>query len=310
MKILIAAITAVMLLPICAYSQINQGSGAGSVQNPNANGGGTPPASPANSIQTANSTATGLASDPNFTIDPTSHTLSAGANMRVNAMSSVPRNTYDPMDTKFLGGLGAAIAGTSGFTPTQVLQNTITYAWCQGALGLAPITAVNIPLPSGVTINISSLKLINQMSFGGEHLTSRPTLQHIDATKPMLLGTVAGDTFTCPQDGQVHNVGASGGIFIHDIALAGMGPNPGGSNDIGIQLNGPGEMAFDIAGAANTFGSQAILDTGLNNYIYYAGYPSAQMQGCAAFTTGSAQSRRIGEGGGNESAIVLPGALG
>jgi len=290
MKIFIAAITAVFLLPICAFPQINQGSGAGSVQNPNANGGGTPPASPANSIQTANSTATGLASDPNFTIDPTSHTLSAGANMRVNAMSSVPRNSYDPMDTKFMGGLSAAIAGTSGFTPTQVLQNTITYAWCQGALGLAPITGVSIPLPAGVTINISSLKLINGMSFGGEHLTNRPTLQHTDATKPMLLGTIAGDTFTCPQDGQVHNVGASGGIFIHDIGISGMGATAAGTLDVGIDLNGPADMVYDIAGSGQGFGGPAIFfdgSFGLQKFGYFLGYPGSQLNGCLSYTNGA-----------------------
>lgn len=254
-------------------------------------GGGGSPNAPAKSVQVANAAVNGFDSNANLLYDTTTSTLTAKANVALNALSSTPRNSYDPVDTKFQGGLMAAIAGTSGFTPTQVLQYTENYGWCQGHLGLAPAGGIDLPLPSGITINIGTLILTNGSSFGGQNLGSMPTLQHISNADAMIRGTKIdnSDTITCPQDGQTYHPGASGDIFIHDFFIAGMGNNPGGVWDMGIYLNGPGDMAYNIRGGGQTFGGPAIFigGEGLQKYVFRAGSLSSQLQGCAAYTTGN-----------------------
>ncbi len=257
-------------------------------------GGGGTPSAPANSFQFANAAVNGFASNAGFFYDPTTSTVTTSINTKVAAMESVPRAIYDPWSTKYRGGLAAAIANTSGFTPTQVIQYTIDYAECDVILGNTTYFGFKIPLPTGRSMNISQLILWTATDLGGESFRAYPTLQHIDATKPMIRGAVSSDTITCPQDGSTHSPippgSVAGQLFVHNIGLSGMGATSAGANDIGIQLNGAADLAYQIIGAGNTFGAQAVVmdaSHGLNNFIIYAGYPGSQMSGCASFTTGA-----------------------
>ena len=253
-------------------------AGGGGAGNPNA---------PANSVQIANSSVTGFNSDPGFLIDPAAHTFTSTKNMILNAISIVPRNTYDPMDTRFNGGLAAAIAGTSGFSPTQVIQAAIDYGECQLQTHAVTNGGINIPLPAA-NMQISQLLLWSGTSIGGDQnavYAIGPILQHTDATKSMLVGHGSSDTLVC--GGTTYTPGAAGGMFLHNFAISGMGSTTASNRDIGIELNGSFSAIWQVWGSGNQFGSQAIYNDGFNNFIFFAGYYGAQLSGCGSYTTGT-----------------------
>lgn len=251
-------------------------------------GGGALPNAPDNSVQVSKSGSTAFGSDPNINIDTTTHTFSNTFNTILNAFSLTARNTYDPMDTKFNGGLAAAIAGTSGFTPTQVIQAAIDYGECQlQTHAIATGGGINIPLPAR-GMNISQILLWGGTSIGGDQngiYATATSFQHIDATKPMIMSHGSSDTLVC--NGTTYTPGGVGGVFIHNMGISGMGNTSAGSQDIGIMLNGQASAVWQVWGAGNQFGAQAILNSGFNNFIFFAGYFGAQISGCASFTTGA-----------------------
>lgn len=243
---------------------------------------GITPHTPANSVQLANNDVTAFNSDANFLFDPVAHTLIDKANAHFNAFQSTPMNIYDPMDTMYDGGLAAAMAGTSGFTPTQVIQAAMDYGECQFLQGLAP-QHMRIPLPNFLTIPIGQLLLWPGTDFGGTSLATQPSLQHNDSTKKMIMPHQNNDTITC--NGTPHTVpGPAGGLLIHDIGIAGMG-SIAAPLDIGIEVDG-GSMVSEIAGTGNGFAGQAILELGTQNFLFRMGYPAAQLKGCQAFVSG------------------------
>jgi hypothetical protein len=253
-------------------------------------GGGTAanPAGPAYALNFANSGVTAFQGSSSLTFNPTTFTLSSAGDFIVQAMESGPKVVYDPMSPAYDGGLKAAIAGTSGYTPQQVIQATIDYGECQYQMGLAP-AAYRIPLPSGITINIAQLLLWGDVDFGGESFSSKPGLQHTNATTAMIEGHVAADGLTCSNGTTYHP--ASGGadyVYLHDFAIAGSGITSG-PYDIGIWDNlGSNYWLIDrISGFGNGFGGQAVLNQGFNGYMRNLGYPANQLKGCQAYVTGA-----------------------
>ena len=69
-------------------------------------GGGGTPNPPAQSIQLANNALNGFLSDALFTINPTTHSMSTvGGNVTQDALNSIPRKVFDPMDKNRLAAL-------------------------------------------------------------------------------------------------------------------------------------------------------------------------------------------------------------
>jgi hypothetical protein len=248
--------------------------------------GGGNPGSPALSLQFANSGATGFQGSTQLLYDPTTDTLTDKANVVINALSSVPRAVYDPMDTQYLGGLAAAIAGSSGSTPSQVLQKVADYGECQILMGLTQYHAVSIPLPSGITINIGQVLLWGDEAIGGDGPTTGPTLQHNDSTKYMIAHHNAGDTITC-SNGTTYNPQPSGagGTYIHDLVISGMGP-VNTDTDIGILMNCASCLVTNIRGTGNAFGSPTVMSNGTSVFMYNIGQPGSQVKGCATYNGG------------------------
>lgn len=245
---------------------------------------GITPHTPANSVQIANSDVSSFNSDPNILIDPITHTFKSNLNSHFASMESIPRVSYDPWDTKYAGGLAGALAGTSGHTVNEVLTATVDYGECQFKMGLAPAQQ-KILLPTGVTLPIAQVKLWSNQDFSGESLRSQPTFQHTDATKAMITGHSGSDTLTC-SNSVTYTPGQGSAILIQNIGLSGMGSQTS-PNDIGIMMNGQSWFVYNITGAGNSFGAQVILDNGFENFIYRAGYPSAQLEGCQSYVTGA-----------------------
>jgi len=252
-------------------------------------GGGSTPAGPAFALQFANNNVTALQADGAFTVDPINHILSTKAgNYLVGAMDSAPRKVFDPTNTARLGGLMAAIAGTSGHTAQEVVQATLDYAECQ-TLEASPANSYSsVLMPSGVSMNIGQILLWTHQSLVGESETLMPFLQHNDTTKAMVALHKPTDTLTCP--GGVHTPGQAGGVEIKNILISGMN---GSSSDIGIELaSGDGNHCFGcrvshIAGGGQTFGGQGILLLGTSVFADHLGYEDAQIQGCSVFTHGT-----------------------
>lgn len=249
-------------------------------------GGGGSPGAPSFALQFANNTVTGFQADSNFQVNPSTHTLLSGPGglTTVNAFNSVPRAIYDPMNPNMNGGLAGAISGSTGQTPSQVIQATLDYAKCQSLMGLATPFS-NIPLPSGSVISLSQIKLWSGQEVGGDDLMTMPQLQHNDATKPMIIGHVAGDTLTC-SDGHVYTPGAASGVRVHAIAVSGMGPATA-ANDIAIESNGQSWLVEDIRGFGNGFGGQVIFNNGFENVFFRLGYTAAQLKGCQSYISGT-----------------------
>lgn len=246
-------------------------------------GGGSNPSAPTNSVQASNAGQTAFISDPNILIDNVAHSFNVLTNATLAALSNTSIQEYDPNDTKFDGGLAAAVAGTSGFTPTQVIQATIDYGRCQQLTGAAPGYYYRVKLPPGPVNNISQVLLWANTDFGGTSMANQPRFQHIDATKPMIAFHGNSDTLTC--NSTVYTPGAGGGNYIHNIAVSGMGA-PSSPQDIAIYETGQANIIWQITGYGNSFGAQVILSNGINNFIYWAGYPGAQLSGCWSFTRG------------------------
>lgn len=248
-------------------------------------GGGATPSAPANSIQLANSGVTNLTSDADFLINPTTHTMTVTANMVINALSLVPGNVYDPMNTQFNGGLAAAIAGTSGFTPTQVIQAAVDYGECQFQTGAVTSGMIKIPLPP-LAMNIGQILIWGSVDIGGASITNAPNFRHTDQTKAMIAQHANTDTITC--NSTVYTPAGSGtNDYIHNIGVSGLGPLGTGNQDIAIWINGQSNTVWQITGVGSSFGSQVILEQGITNFIYYAGYPGAQLKGCQNYTNGN-----------------------
>lgn len=246
---------------------------------------GITPHTPPNSIQLANSDSSSFNSDSLFTIDPTTHFFNSGGNQKVASMESTPRRLYDPMDTKYLGGLGAAIAGTSGHTPTEVLTKVIDTAECD--LESAPtntLAGARIALPSVGQLLITGVKLWSNEEFSGDSLISHPLLQHNDGTQFMVTGHAGTDTLTCPNT-VTYTPGASG-IVVKNVAISGMGGFNTSPADAGIVMNGESWLVEYITGAGNAFGEEAVWDAGFNNSSNHLGYPGAQLAGCVAYVRG------------------------
>lgn len=247
-------------------------------------GGSVTPCGTVGQIQVANASGTGLDCDSNFTINTTTHTMTSTANMVVNALSSVPRATYDPMDTQYDGGLAAAIAGTSGYTPTQVIQAAIDYGECQIQMHATKFAWINIPLPSGITMNITGLKLWSHTSIGSALSPGGANLQHSDSSQVMISAHSSSDTITC-SDGHTYTPGAVGSLLVHDIAIGGMGA-VNSVNDVGIELNAFSSAANNIQGFSNAFGSAAIVSNGTSTFMSNIGYPGSQLAGCQTYNAG------------------------
>jgi Helix-turn-helix domain len=241
-------------------------------------------------IQIANAAGTALNCDPNFFINPLTHTMNSAANLLVNALSSAPRALYDPMDTKFCNtggtvcGLAAALAA-GGTAPTQVLQAAEDYGECQVQMGATSFNAINIPLPNNVTIPVTGFKYWGSTSFGGDDNTYGPTLQHSDATQIMLQAHSGSDTITC-SNGTTYTPGGAGGDYLHNFLIAGLF-NPATLTDIGIWLNCGSCVATHIGGGGQAFGGPAVISTGTSAFLEYMGFPGFQLQGCKTFNTGT-----------------------
>jgi hypothetical protein len=250
-------------------------------------GGGGTPAGPSFAIQFANNGVTAFQADGDFTIDPTNHILNTSAgNYIVGAANSMPRKVFDPMDTNRLGGLAAALAGTSGHTPTEVIQATLDYAECQ----TFPGSWSKVLLPSGLNIPISQILVWTHQELSGESESVHPFLGHNDNTKAMIMLHGAADTVTCPNLGPTPvTPGAPGNVVIKNIGIGGM--NVSTSNDIGIRLEGTdgfqcvGCLVQNISGGAS-FGGQGILLLGVSDKAKDLGYEDAQISGCLAYTNG------------------------
>jgi hypothetical protein len=251
----------------------------------NGGGGSVTPCGTAGQIQVANTAGTALDCDPNLFINTTTHTLNSKANALINALSSIPRADFDPMDTQYDGGLAAAIAGTSGFTPTQVINAAIDAGQCSAILNLTPFHSVNIPLPNGVTINISGIKLWGGTSIGGSSATLGPNLQHNDSSQVMIIGHAVGDALVCNGTTYHPASGGVGSVYIHDIGIAGMFA-PTTYTDIGVELNMFSSAAVRIRGFGSAFGASGVLSNGTSTFISEIGYPGSQVQGCKTFNTG------------------------
>jgi hypothetical protein len=247
-------------------------------------GGGSAPAAPTNSIQLSNAGQTAFISDSLFTINPATHTATMGGNTQQQSLESIPRVIYDPMNTNYLGGLAAAIAGTSGSTPTQVIQAALDFGECQFQMGLAP-QQMRIILPTGLTMNIGGLLLWPQQELSGESLANHPNLQHNDATKAMITMHGATDTITC-SNSQTYTPGQAVGELVRNIAIGGMGPVTG-TKDIGIWMNCLSCEVQNITGFTNGFGEEAIFSQGTSVFMDHLGYNGAQLKGCQSFITGT-----------------------
>lgn len=264
----------------------------GSIWQPFGSGGGGTSNPPTNSIQIAGSTAGTFNSDPNFTINAVTHLRTSAANDQTFALSSIPRATFDPMDTRYCSttspttcGLQAAIAieGSVPSAPAEV----ITAAWTAGICSIEQNTnifhAINIPLPQGTPINITGIKYWGNSSFGGDPNTFGPTLQHVDATQIMVQAHTGADTVVC--GGTTYTPGGAGGVYIHNIGLAGMF-NPNTDTDIGLLMNCTSCSAVNIYGSGNAFGGPAFIQTGTSVFSHHLGQPGAQLQGCVTYTGG------------------------
>ena len=148
--------------PYTAYAW----SGTGYAVIPLGSAGAAPPAY---AIQFGNISASALQGSGAFTIDPTRLKMqSAGNFLATGAMENTPRAVYDPMDTAYAGGWDAAVKGTSGSSPTDVLNATVNAAECAFATGATPAYA-NIVVPTNYnTIPITSVLFWPNMEFGGE----------------------------------------------------------------------------------------------------------------------------------------------
>lgn len=271
-------------------------------------GGGGSPAAPANSIQLANSGVNGFASDSEFQINPTTHTFSNTGNMLINALSSTPRAIYDPMDTKFCNtgatacGLKAAITA-GGTAPTQVIQAAIDYGECQIVTGASPFQAMEIPLPSGITIPITGIKLWDSTMFGGDSSLTGPILQHADASQPMIYAHTAGDTIVCSGTSYNPVPGGVAGVYIHDILISGMGAQ-NTDTDIGIELNMESSAAVNIIGTNQGFGAAAVLSNGTSTFLEHIGFPGGQMKGCMTYNGGVRPVSGFTLGGGRCASVM------
>ena len=275
------------ILFICStgWGQISGGSTGGPVTINN-NGGGSTPAGPAFAVQFANGGVNALQADPSFTVDPTNHILNTSAgNYVVGAMDSVPRHTFDPMNTARLGGLAAALAGSSGHTPAEVIQATLDYAECQ----TYPSSWSRVILPAGLNIPIGQVLVWTHQELSGELSGAKSFFIHNDTTKPMVMLHKPTDTITCPGLGTV-TPGQAGTVVLRHFGISGLN---GSSTDIGIELaSGDGNHCFgcrvsDIAGGGTTFGGQGILLLGTSVFSDHLGYEDAQIQGCSVYTHGT-----------------------
>lgn len=254
-------------------------------------GGSANPAGPAFAINFANATVSAFQGDSRFTIDPINHILNtSGGNYIMGPMDSLPRRVFDPMNTIHLGGLAAALAGTSGFTPTQVIQATLDYAACQAYAQSPTVSYSRVILPTGLNIPISQLLSWGGQELSGEAEVAQPMLQHNDSTKPMLAMHGSTDVLTCP-GGVTHTIGFGANVW-KNLGINGMGTNV--STDIGIELAAPstGEHCVrcrvsHISGGGNQFGGQGILLLGTSNFVDHVGYEDAQINGCGAYTHGT-----------------------
>lgn len=251
-------------------------------------GGNGAPHAPAGSVQVANSGVSALDSSSFFLIDTTTNHLTSTGYMLINSMESVPRRLYDPMDTKYLGGLAAAIAGTSGHTPVQVINAAIDFAECQSqplANGGANLPgAMLIKLPSVGQIFGNGIKVWSGMELSGDSVVVHPNLQQVDGTSPLVTGHSGSDTLTC--NGHTITPGGASGVLVRNLGIAGLGGFGTAANDQGIVANGQAWLVEDIQGAGNAFGEQAYLDAGFNNSAFRLGYPGSQLAGCVAYIQG------------------------
>lgn len=250
-------------------------------------GGAGNPAGPAYAINFANSGVTGFQADQNFTINPGTHVLSASSlalTTNAGAFESAERVLVDPANPAYLGGLAAAVAGTSGNTPTQVIQKAIDTAECafQGGTGPANIRVV-VPANLG-TIALSGVKLWSNMEFGGMSNTDRPAFQHSDSSQAMITGHLAGDTLTCTSN--TYTPGVATNVTVGFFQISGMGP-VSTHTDQGVKSVAANWNIHDIGGFGNGFGAQAILDAGFEDKTWNLGLPGQQLKGCMSYTSGT-----------------------
>jgi hypothetical protein len=255
-------------------------------------GGGGTPAAPSFAVQFANSGASAFQADTNFLINPTTHSMTTvGGNVQTGALDSLPRRVFDPMNTERSGGLAAAIAGTSGFTPTQVIQATLDYAECQGLMSSPAVLGSRVILPTGIGMNVGQILLWTHQELSGESDVNQPTLQHNDSSKPMIALHGHADTITC-SNGTTYTPGAPGGVVIKNINISGMGTST--SKDIGIELAAPSDgfhcvacRISHVAGGSQAFGGQGVLLLGTSVFADHIGYEDAQINGCQVYTHGT-----------------------
>lgn len=241
------------------------------------NTGSVSPHAPTNSIQTANAALDGFNSDPAFQIDATTHTRSSTGNDIVNAYSSISRAVYDPMDTKYLGGLAAAVNGTSGHTATEVINAALDDAFCQTKTTRAKSGWVITP---PWIVNADGIKLWPQQKLGGESMAEETFFGHTPLTQPMIALHAFTDTITC--NGTVYTPGGGNNDEISYIAISGSFT---GAQDIGIKTDGTSYI-HDIQGWGQAFGQQAIWIGGVSSYGTRLGLPGSQISGCQDYTRG------------------------
>ena len=267
-------------------------------------GGGGSSHAPANSVQIADAVAGAFNSDPNFTIDPTTHTYNTTTgNMVMGSLTSIPRLEYDPMDTSHLGGLAAAIAGSSGFTPTQVINATIDYGECEKLMGHVSAEGMRIPIPNGINTGIGQIKLWSLTDFGGTKEGTYPGFQHINGLGAMVTVHAPGDTITCSNSVTYNPVpGGVAGVYIHNLRISGIG-EAAVDGDIGIAVPAVSSAVENIEGYQNGFANAAV--TSINStsvFLKHIGYPGGQVKGCGAYVTGLRPVS--GAPGGNCGAIM------
>jgi hypothetical protein len=248
---------------------------------------GTAPAGASGQLQTYGTSST-LAADNAFTLTAGTHTLSEGKAGLVSLQgafeqSSVP--TYDPLNTAYSGGLAAAVAGTSGYTPTQVLNATSNYAECQYQMGVVATPAFRVIVPANLgTINVGGALMWSEEDFGGTSVIAAPNFQHNDSTQPMITGHIGTDTLTC-SNSVTYTPGIASNVWVHNIQIAGMGA-VNSDNDIGVRANGYWWIVERIGGFGQGFGGPGIFNSGFGGYLINIGLPGAQIKGCMSYTQG------------------------
>lgn len=261
-------------------------------------GGGGNPHTPAASQQVANSGVNGFDSDPNFLIDTATHTRTSSANDVVNSFSSIPRAIYDPVDTKYLGGLAAAQAGTSGHTPTEVINAAIDDAFCKTKTSNALAGWIRTP---PWQLAIDGIKLWPNQRLGSDSIATETFMGHSPVTAPMVAFHANTDTITC--NSTVYTPGFSSNGEIAYISISG---NFTGAQDIGIFALGTNTV-HDIQGFGVAFGQQAIRIQGTSANGFRLGLPGQQIAGCQDFlrgiSTGNCGSVQLDNLDGNEDQI-------